>query len=145
MSFARRRGPGVAQLPLPSRSVSRPSDLLRLPPLLPQAALIRIGLAEMMHFCKKFYEGVQDKTFFESCGVADLYVGLVDRRHSGRLPVCLCVCLFVRVFLCLFVRVPLLPLTTCSCVCVCLCVLLPLAAASQRVTAAVTASVQRRL
>ena len=97
-------------MPLPSRSVSRPSDLLRLPPLLPQAALIRIGLAEMMHFCKKFYEGVQDKTFFESCGVADLYVGLVDRRHSGRLPVCLC--LFVRVSFCLSgwlsVRVPLL-------------------------------------
>jgi hypothetical protein len=39
-----------------------------------QAALIRIGLAEMMHFCKKFYDGIQDATFFESCGVADLYV-----------------------------------------------------------------------
>ncbi|KAJ3261738.1 hypothetical protein HK103_004689 [Boothiomyces macroporosus] len=37
-----------------------------------KAAIIRIGLMEMRKFCKYFYEGVKDETFFESCGVADL-------------------------------------------------------------------------
>merc|ERR1712100_912694 len=37
-----------------------------------KAAIIRIGLIEMMRFCKKFYSGVKETTFFESCGVADL-------------------------------------------------------------------------
>ncbi|KAJ3277013.1 Glycerol-3-phosphate dehydrogenase [Terramyces sp. JEL0728] len=37
-----------------------------------KAAMIRIGLMEMRKFCKYFYEGVKDETFFESCGVADL-------------------------------------------------------------------------
>ncbi len=37
-----------------------------------QAALMRIGLKEMIKFCKTFYTGISDDTFLESCGVADL-------------------------------------------------------------------------
>merc|ERR1719502_1652664 len=37
-----------------------------------KAAIIRIGLKEMVKFCKTFYGGIQDDTFLESCGVADL-------------------------------------------------------------------------
>ncbi|KAI8901208.1 NAD-dependent glycerol-3-phosphate dehydrogenase C-terminus-domain-containing protein [Globomyces pollinis-pini] len=37
-----------------------------------KAAIIRLGLMEMRKFCKAFYAGVKDETFFESCGVADL-------------------------------------------------------------------------
>eukprot|EP00501_MAST-03F_sp_TOSAG23-6_P000152 GSMAST32.ASY1.ANO1.155.1 assembled CDS len=35
-------------------------------------AAIIIGLLEMKKFAQKFYSGVSDSTFFESCGVADL-------------------------------------------------------------------------
>merc|ERR1719502_1598510 len=37
-----------------------------------KAAIIRIGLKEMVKFCKTFYDGIDDDTFLESCGVADL-------------------------------------------------------------------------
>merc|ERR1719238_113708 len=37
-----------------------------------KAAIIRIGLKEMVKFCKMFYDGIDDDTFLESCGVADL-------------------------------------------------------------------------
>ncbi|KAI8379076.1 glycerol-3-phosphate dehydrogenase [NAD+] [Radiomyces spectabilis] len=37
-----------------------------------KAAIIRLGLMEMRKFGQTFFGGVEDTTFFESCGVADL-------------------------------------------------------------------------
>lgn len=37
-----------------------------------KAAIIRLGLMEMIKFVEVFYPGNKLSTFFESCGVADL-------------------------------------------------------------------------
>uniref|UniRef100_A0A1I8ABH0 Glycerol-3-phosphate dehydrogenase [NAD(+)] n=1 Tax=Steinernema glaseri TaxID=37863 RepID=A0A1I8ABH0_9BILA len=47
-----------------------------------KAALIRLGMHEMIKFIETFYPGSDLKTFFESCGLADLIATCEKGRNS---------------------------------------------------------------
>ncbi|CAG0914668.1 unnamed protein product [Notodromas monacha] len=46
-----------------------------------KAAVIRLGLIEMMRFAEHFYPGAKFTTFFESCGIADLVASCYGGRN----------------------------------------------------------------
>ncbi|RKO97978.1 hypothetical protein CXG81DRAFT_27639 [Caulochytrium protostelioides] len=46
-----------------------------------KAAIIRIGLIEMRRFASMYYKGVNDQTFLESCGVADVITTCFGGRN----------------------------------------------------------------
>ncbi|CAG8778064.1 19010_t:CDS:2 [Dentiscutata erythropus] len=46
-----------------------------------KAAIIRMGFLEMKKFMRKFYGGIKEETFFESCGIADVIATCYGGRN----------------------------------------------------------------
>lgn len=47
-----------------------------------KVAILRNGFKEIINFCQMFFEGVRIETFFESSGIADLFVSALSGRNS---------------------------------------------------------------
>ena len=63
-----------------------------------KAAIIRLGIVEILKFAETFYEGVKKETFFESCGVGDLIASCYGGRNRK------CAELFVRTGKVIFIK-----------------------------------------
>ena len=46
-----------------------------------KAAVMRIGMIEMLNFATKYYEGVEMATFLESCGFSDIIATCYGGRN----------------------------------------------------------------
>ena len=46
-----------------------------------KAAVIRLGMTEMKRFGEIFYDGINESTFLESCGIADLIATCYGGRN----------------------------------------------------------------
>ena len=46
-----------------------------------KATIFRVGIIEMLRFCKYYYPMIDDNTIFESCGIADMMTTCYGGRH----------------------------------------------------------------